>query len=178
MKKLIIFILISIFFYLVLARFNQVNAYGCCPTLQSCGGRIYGLTCPNGQTCASGQVCCDACSLGQIGGTEGFGPWGNIGTAFEIGEAAGQFSKLISRIIGVMTIIAGLWFLFQFVIAGYGYMTSSGDSKRMSDAYNKITSSLIGLVVIVAAYAIISLIGAILGFDILNPQAVIQLLRP
>lgn len=118
--------------------------------------------------------------LGQIGGEpeEGFGPWGNLGVSKNISDAAGYFTDIISRIIGVMTIIAGIWFIFQFIIGAYGYMTAGGDQKRITDAGSKITNSLIGLVVIVAAYAIISLLGSLLGFDILNPQNLIPTLKP
>lgn len=117
--------------------------------------------------------------LGQIGGTEGFGPWGNLGAFGKtIGDAAGAFTNIISNIIGIMTIIAGIWFIFQFIIGAYGYMTAGGDQKRITDATSKITNALIGLVVIVAAYAIISLLGSLLGFDILNPQNLIPTLKP
>ena len=115
--------------------------------------------------------------LGSIGGEEGFGPWGNLGSR-GIKEAAGAFTSIISRIIGVMTIIAGIWFIFQFIIGAYGYMTAAGDQQKMSNATKKITSALIGLIVVVAAYAIISLLGRLLGFEILNPQVIIEKLKP
>jgi len=117
-------------------------------------------------------------SLGQIGGDEGFGPWGNLGSKDDIKEAANVFANIISRIIGVMTIVAGIWFIFQFIIGAYGYMTAGGDQQKMANATKKITSALIGLVIIVAAYAIISLLGALLGFEILQPQKLIPLLGP
>lgn len=116
--------------------------------------------------------------IGQIGGQDGFGPWGDMGTK-TIGEATGTFNKILSNVIGVMTIIAGLWFIFQFIIGGYGYMTAGEEPQKMGNATKKITSSLIGLVVIVAAYAVISLVGSILGFtDILKPQNIIKDLGP
>ena len=119
--------------------------------------------------------------LGQIGGPEeGFGPWGNLGQiGTQIGVAAGAFTNIISRIIGIMTIVAGIWFIFSFIIGAYGFLTAGGDSKKMGEAAAKITSAVIGLIVIVAAYALISLIGGLLGFeDILQPQKLIPLLKP
>jgi len=117
--------------------------------------------------------------LGQIGGKpkEGFGPWGDLG-AQGIKEATGAFTNIISRIIGVMTIIAGIWFIFQFIIGAYGYMTAGGEQQKITSATKKITSGLTGLIIVVAAYAIISLLGKILGFEILNPQLIIEKLRP
>ena len=117
--------------------------------------------------------------LGPIGGEEGFGPWGGLGTGAKISVAAGIFTNIISRVIGVMTIVAGLWFIFSFIIGAYGFLTAGGDSKKMGEAASKITSAIIGLIVVVAAYALISLIGGLLGFeDILQPQKLIPLLKP
>jgi len=119
-----------------------------------------------------------ALDLGEIGGPN-LGPWGNIvqkGT--ESGPAASAFVGIISNVIGVMTIIAGIWFIFQFIIGGYGFMAAGGDPKKMETARAKITSALIGLIVVVAAYAIIHLLGRLLGFEILNPQTIIEKLGP
>jgi len=115
--------------------------------------------------------------LGQIGGNDGFGPWGNLGSQ-GIKEAAGAFANIISRIIGIMTIIAGIWFIFQFIIGAYSYITTGGDQQKMTNATKKITSALIGLIVIVTAYAVISLLGELLGFNFLNVEQLIQNLGP
>lgn len=111
--------------------------------------------------------------LGQIGGNQGFGPWGDVGKSTEISTSANAFTGIISKVIGVMTIVAGLWFILQFVIAGFNYMQAGGDSAKVRDAGAKITNAAIGLLTVVASYAIISLFGKMLGFDILNPQDII-----
>jgi len=116
--------------------------------------------------------------LGQIGGTDGFGPWGNIGFFNDIGKAAGAFAKIISNVIGIMTIVAGIWFIFQFTIGAISWMTAGGDPKKVEEATTKFRNSIIGLVVVVLAYALISLISKILGFDILNIIGLIENLSP
>lgn len=115
--------------------------------------------------------------LGQIGGEEGFGPWGDLGSK-GIGPAAQAFAKIISNIIGVMTISAGIWFIFQFIIGAYSWMAAGSDQQAIQNAQQKITNAVMGLVVVVAAYAIISLLGVILGFDILQPQKLLEFVRP
>jgi hypothetical protein len=117
--------------------------------------------------------------LGRLGGPreEGFGPFGNLDLS-DITAGPRAFTQIISNIIGVITIIAGIWFVFMFIIAGFSFLTAGGDSKKMGEATAKLTSALIGLIVVVSAYAIISLIGALLGFDILNPQDIIERLGP
>lgn len=119
--------------------------------------------------------------LGQIGGPkeEGFGPWGWLGKeGTTIGTAAGIFTGIISNVIGGMTIVAGIWFIFQFIIGGYSYMIAGGDPQKMGQATKKITSALIGLIIVVAAYAIISLLGELLGFKFLDLAPLIKELGP
>lgn len=117
--------------------------------------------------------------LGTIGGNQGFGPWGNIAAAGSgVAEAARIFTFTLSRIIGVLTIIAGIWFIFTLIIGAFGFLTAGGSEDGIKKATAKITQGLIGLVAIVAAYAIVSLLGALLGFEILNPQDIIPKLGP
>lgn len=125
-----------------------------------------------------GKIFAKETPLGDIGGTEGFGPWGNLGQALNIKVAAGYFTDILSRVIGIMTIVAGIWFMFQLIIGAYGYLSAGGNAEAMGKATKSITNALIGLVVIVAAYAIISLLGSLLGFEILQPQKLIPLLGP
>jgi small-conductance mechanosensitive channel len=115
--------------------------------------------------------------LGRIGGENGFGPFGNLNLD-DVSEAATDFTRIISNAIGVMTIVAGIWFVFMFVTGAFSFLTAGGDSKKMGEASGKIGSALIGLVVVVLAYALISLIGNLLGFEILNPQNIIESLSP
>jgi len=116
-------------------------------------------------------------SLGRIGGADGFGPFGNLDLG-DVSAAAGAFTTIISNVIGIMTIIAGIWFIFMFIVGAFGYLTAGGDSKKVGDATRRIGTALTGLIVIVIAYALISLIGGLLGFDILNPQNIIIKLKP
>lgn len=89
-------------------------------------------------------------------------------------EAGNQLNKLISTIIGVMTAVAALYFIFQFIIAGMQWISSGGEKNNLEEARNKITNSLIGLIIVVAAWIIIGVIGNIIGLDILNPGGILQ----
>jgi hypothetical protein len=86
------------------------------------------------------------------------------------GDAPQIFNKFISGTIGLMTIIAAIWFIFVFITGAVGIISSGGDKAALETARKKITSGLIGLVVVVAAVFTIELIGWLIGFDlILNP---------
>lgn len=84
------------------------------------------------------------------------------------------FNDLISTIIGLMTVVAGIYFLFLVIIAGYQWMTSGGDKAGMEAARNKLTYAVIGLVVVVAAFALISIIGTLMGIDFLKPGEILK----
>lgn len=119
--------------------------------------------------------------LGPIGGPkeEGWGPWGNIAQlGTEVTAAAKAFTAIMSNLIGVMTIGAGIWFMFQFIIGGFNWLTAGGDKAGLQAARGRITNAFIGLIVVVGAYAIIYLIGELLGFRILQPQELIKLVGP
>jgi hypothetical protein len=105
-------------------------------------------------------------SLGPIGEGDGFGPWAEEVTESE--TAVNLLAKVISYALGVMTIGAGIWFLFQTIIAGYNYMNAAGDKTRIENAGRRLTNAIIGLALVVAAYGILALVGNLLGIEFLN----------
>lgn len=113
-------------------------------------------------------------SLGNIGGA-GLGPFSNLGSA---GAAAQAFTKTISSIIGIITIAATIWFMFQLFIGGVGWLASGGDKTKLEGARSRITNAFIGLIIVVAAWGIIALMGQFLGgYDILLPENIIDKIR-
>lgn len=60
-------------------------------------------------------------------------------------------------------IIVGLIFFANLVMAGINYMTSEGDSKKVSAANSRVINGLMGLVMAVAAFIIVRLVSQILG---------------
>jgi len=103
----------------------------------------------------------------QLGPFTGFGP---LGTNL-IGEGQGiaRFSSFISSAIGLMTIIAVIWFVFVFITGAISMITAGGDKAALESARKRISSGLIGLVVVVAAIFILDLVGNLIGIpNILN----------
>ena len=58
---------------------------------------------------------------------------------------------------------AGLALLIYFVIGGLQLMLSKGDPKAIQSAQAKITSAIIGFVIIIIAYLLTALLGQLLG---------------
>lgn len=116
--------------------------------------------------------------LGTIGGP-GLGPFGNIDLSDPV-EALRKGTTIISNLIGFLTIVAGIWFMFQFIIAGISWISAGGNPESLSGARDRMRNALIGMVIVVGAWAIVGLIGNLLGLDILmtDPGKIIDQLTP
>ena len=93
----------------------------------------------------------------------------------QAGEANSNIGLLIfvSNLIKLASVVAGVWVLFNFISAGFTYITSAGDSSAYAKIGKKLALSATGLVLIVAAYTIAGIIGTIIFGDatyIINPQ--------
>jgi hypothetical protein len=121
----------------------------------------------------------NAIDLGPIGGS-GFGKVNesDLGTGLSA-RPLEIISNIISGVIGFMTVAAAIYFIFMFLIGGYTWMTSMGDKHRLEEARDRIVNALIGLVIVVAGWAILALVGQFFGIDTLlnNPQKMIDNLR-
>lgn len=109
----------------------------------------------------------------DVGPLEGIGP---LGTPGDPGGASTLFNNIISSAIGLITIIAGIWFIFLLITGAIGIMSAGGDKTALEGARRRITTGLIGLIVVVAGIFLVDLIGGLLGLDILQPgQQIINL---
>src|SRR3989344_2729753 len=67
-------------------------------------------------------------------------------------------TNLISKILAIITIIAGVGFLFYFIFGAVNWITSGGDAQKAAAARNTVLDAVIGLVITVIAYPAILLI--------------------
>lgn len=89
-------------------------------------------------------------------------------------SASFQLTKIISLAIGVMTLVALIWFLFTLMIAAITWLGSASDKARLQDAQKRIAHSLTGLILIISAIFITKVIGYIFGIDILDLTTMIS----
>ena len=61
---------------------------------------------------------------------------------------------IIKTIIGFLGII----FVVKLIIAGFQYMTSEGSGDKMGEAMGKIKTSIIGMIIVLSAFAIVSFV--------------------
>lgn len=81
---------------------------------------------------------------------------------------ATSFGGLMNGIISFVMVIAAVLVFVYLIWGGIEWITSGGDKGKTESARNKITSAVIGLIVIAASYAILTLALNFLGFSNLN----------
>lgn len=81
---------------------------------------------------------------------------------------SGIFS-FISQMLQLMGVIAGIYFVFNIIFAGYTYLSASGDPKKTEQAWAKIWQSILGIVIVASAMVLASAVGNLIGIDPLNP---------
>ena len=91
------------------------------------------------------------------------------------GNIATGLPTFVTNIITIVFIAAGLYAFFNLMFAGFTYITSAGDTKKIEAAMNSINMSLIGLIIMVAAAAITGVISYLLfgsATAILTPKII------
>jgi hypothetical protein len=78
--------------------------------------------------------------------------------------------QLISAIVGTLLIVAALLAFLYLILGGIKWITSGGDKAGMEEARNKITHAIVGLIIVGAAWASMTLIQNFLGVSIIGGQ--------
>ena len=85
------------------------------------------------------------------------------GPGIPVTNATTQFETYAGQLVGVLTIIGVLFFVAQIIFAGYAFISFQGDEKTMEATRKRLTEAVLGLVVIVIAVGLGSLIALLLG---------------
>lgn len=88
----------------------------------------------------------------------------------ELGDPSGLI-VLFNNILQLLIVVAGIYALLNFILAGYAFMSAGGDPKKVEAAWAKIWQSMVGLLIIAVSFALAALMGKLL-FD--NAQAILQ----
>ena len=75
--------------------------------------------------------------------------------------------SVILTLINVFYVVGVVTFFFMLVIGGIQWLSSGGDKGALANAQARIQHAIIGLVVLMAAYAIVTLVEAVFGINIL-----------
>ena len=93
-------------------------------------------------------------------------------------DATNNLVHFVSNMIGLLTILGGLIFIFYFVMGGVYWITAGGEQGYVTKARDQMVEAVIGMVVIVISYGLMGVVGGIVGFDFLHPAGAILNLKP
>ena len=103
--------------------------------------------------------------FGAIDRTPGVDRYGDL--------AEGGLNDFVSNILAFLGVLGGIIMFISLIVAGWQYLSAQGNPQVLVNAGNKIIGSLIGLVIIAAAFVIASIIGLVFFGDagfLLRPQ--------
>ena len=66
-------------------------------------------------------------------------------------------------IVDMLLYVAGIVAIVSIIIAGISYVTAAGSADKITSARKRIINSIVGLVIVVIASAIVSFIGSAIG---------------
>jgi len=96
-------------------------------------------------------------------------PWGVVAPppafADRIQEHGGLLFVYINNFIKIIIVAAGMFALFNFITAGYTFITSGGNPDKVETAWAKIWQSALGLVVIALSFVLAGIAGLLLFKD-------------
>ncbi|MCJ7827984.1 pilin, partial [Patescibacteria group bacterium] len=79
-----------------------------------------------------------------------------------------SLAAIISGLLTLAFVLAAIVAFAFLVLGGIQWITSGGDKTKTESARNMITAALVGLLIVFAAWAILSLISILFDIDIFN----------
>lgn len=78
------------------------------------------------------------------------------------------FALVVPKLIGLLLVFGALAFFFMFLWGAISYILSGGDKAHVENAKGKLTSAIIGFILMVSVFAVAKLIEAFFGINILS----------
>jgi hypothetical protein len=94
--------------------------------------------------------------FGNVNPPPGINIYGNVT------DGAGGLTLFIGNILKTLIFAAGVYALFNVVLAGYAFMSAGDDPKKIAGAWAKIWQSLLGLLVAAGSFVIMGIISRLL----------------
>lgn len=96
---------------------------------------------------------------------------GGSGPIFSLKNPLPQLTNLgdiLNILLTLAFFVAGLFMFFNLVVGGIQWINSGGDPKALDAARGRLTNSVIGLIVVVAAYAVALILEQVFGIKIVT----------
>jgi len=89
--------------------------------------------------------------------------FGNQTIQGPLDKSVDSLGKIITQALGLIMPMAGIVLLFVLISGGYDYMMSQGNADKVKSAQAKITSGIIGFILLIVSFLVTRLIAAIFG---------------
>jgi len=83
----------------------------------------------------------------------------------------GGVGIFLNRILVVLVILAGVYSVFNLVLAGYAFLSAGDDPKKVAGAWQKISLTLLGLAFAAGAFVLAGIFGQLIFGD---PNAILK----
>ena len=96
-------------------------------------------------------------------------PFGTVEPPPGVDQFGGGLEGLplfLSVILRTLVVIAGIYGLLNFILAGYGFLSGAGDPKKIADATAKIWQTVIGVMVTAGSFLLAAILGQVLFGDV------------
>ena len=85
----------------------------------------------------------------------------NIPTTSNISQILAGGAKF--NVITFAFVLVGFYFMFNIISAGFEYVMSTGDPKKIAGATSRFMNGFIGIVIVLSAFMIVNLITSMIG---------------
>ncbi len=96
-------------------------------------------------------------------------PFGNVTLPGSLATYAptpgAAIGKLIQSVIWILIVGAGVYALFNFILAGYAFMSAGDDPKKVAGAWAKIWQTALGLAFAAGAFVLAAIFGELIFKD-------------
>lgn len=96
-------------------------------------------------------------NIGNIQQPQALGGFGTV--------EGGGLGRLLNLVFNLLVVIAGIYALFNFILAGYMFLSAGDDPKKIEGAWAKIYQSVIGLLVAAGSLGLAAIFGQIIFGD-------------
>ncbi len=80
-------------------------------------------------------------------------------------EGISTLSDIVNKVVALLMPLGGIILLFVIIWGGYDFMMSRGQPEKLKSAKAKITTGIIGFVLLVFSYVIAKLVATIFGIE-------------
>jgi hypothetical protein len=93
-------------------------------------------------------------------------PFGTISPPSAIAKYSSSpgagIGNLIQTVIWILIVGAGIYALFNFILAGYGFLSAGDDPKKITGAWAKIWQTALGLTIAAGSFILAALFGQLI----------------